>query len=174
MDDNPAIEFTAARYTHKSPLAKKLFSVDGINRVFYGKDYISVSKEEEYEWSELKPLIFSLINEQFSSKEPLITDKPEPEDTKINENDSEQVILIKEIIDTRIRPLVQDDGGDVVYRNFDEKTGLVTLTMMGACTGCPSSQVTLKQGIQKMLMHYIPEVKNVESLDYQEKKEEKN
>ncbi|KAL4506442.1 hypothetical protein ABPG72_000013 [Tetrahymena utriculariae] len=168
MTDGTSLDFIAARYAHVSPLAKKLFTIDGVNRVFYGKDYISISKKEEADWNELKPQIFSLITEQFTGTTPLFTDDPEREDTKIKDDDSEAVQMIKEIIDTRIRPLVQDDGGDVIYRNFDEPSGIVTLTMMGSCSGCPSSQVTLKQGIEKMIMHYVPEVNGVESVDYGE------
>eukprot|EP01016_Furgasonia_blochmanni_P030513 TRINITY_DN3173_c0_g1_i5.p1 TRINITY_DN3173_c0_g1~~TRINITY_DN3173_c0_g1_i5.p1 ORF type:complete len:101 (+),score=32.51 TRINITY_DN3173_c0_g1_i5:65-367(+) len=95
-----------------------------------------------------------------------IRDRPQAEDTKINEDDSEVVAMIKEIIETRVRPVVQDDGGDITFREFDEKTGIVRLYMKGSCSGCPSSGVTLKNGIEKMLTHYIPEVKSCEAEDY--------
>eukprot|EP00331_Platyophrya_macrostoma_P005564 CAMPEP_0176413922 /NCGR_PEP_ID=MMETSP0127-20121128/4965_1 /TAXON_ID=938130 /ORGANISM="Platyophrya macrostoma, Strain WH" /LENGTH=163 /DNA_ID=CAMNT_0017793751 /DNA_START=150 /DNA_END=641 /DNA_ORIENTATION=- len=160
------MDFVAARYAHVSPLAKKLFGIDGVNRVFYGKDHIAVSKKEDLEWEVLKPQIYSVISEFFSSPQELFTDEPQPEDTTVKEGDSDVVITIKEIIDTRVRPVVQEDGGDITYRGFDPETGVVKVTMKGSCAGCPSSSVTLKQGIEKMLTHYVPEVNSVEAVDY--------
>jgi len=119
----------------------------------------------------LKPQIYSAITEYFTDDKPLFTDEPQAEDTKVKEGDSEIVITIKEILETRVRPVVQEDGGDIVYQDFNEKTGTVTLQMRGSCSGCPSSSITLKHGIEKMLMHYIPEVRSVESLDHQQEQE---
>jgi len=165
--ESGTMDYVAARYSHNSPLAKKLFGIDGVTRVFYGKDHISVAKQDEIDWSELKPQIYSTIVEYFTAGTPLFTDEPRPEDTEVKDGDSEVVIMIKEILETRVRPVVQEDGGDITYRDFDEKTGTVRLIMKGSCAGCPSSAVTLKNGIEKMLMHYIPEVKIVEATDFE-------
>ena len=148
-----------------SPLAKKIFDVDGVNRVFYGQHYISVGKKELSEWGEIKPLIVDVICDYFTKNLELFDEKPVAEDTKINDNDSETVALIKEIIATRVRPVVQEDGGDIKFINFDTESGTVFLAMKGSCSGCPSSSVTLKGGIEKMLVHYVAEVKSVEAVD---------
>jgi Fe-S cluster biogenesis protein NfuA len=113
----------------------------------------------------LKPLVFEAIMEQFSSNKPLFNDEPQPEDTRILETDSETVALIKEILDARVRPFVQEDGGDIKFIDFEEPEGRVLLEMRGSCTGCPSSAVTLKNGIEKLLTYYVPEVKVVDSVD---------
>ncbi|WMV53621.1 hypothetical protein MTR67_047006 [Solanum verrucosum] len=136
----------------------------GITRVFFGSDFITVTKSEEASWDFLKPEIFAAIMDFFSSGNPVFLDSSTAAsmDTAIHEDDSEIVAMIKELLETRIRPAVQDDGGDIVYRGFDPDTGVVKLKMQGACSGCPSSSVTLKSGIENMLMHYVPEVKSVE------------
>eukprot|EP00879_Flechtneria_rotunda_P001261 GHRR01001408.1.p1 GENE.GHRR01001408.1~~GHRR01001408.1.p1 ORF type:complete len:314 (+),score=93.83 GHRR01001408.1:90-944(+) len=161
--ESGSYEFSNARAAMTSPLAKKLFCIDGVTAVFFGSDFVTVTKKDEYSWPLLKPDIFAAIMDHFSSGEPLFTDKEvlESSDTAIHEDDDEVVAMIKELLDTRIRPAVQEDGGDIVYRGFNPDTGTVTLKMMGACSGCPSSAVTLKSGIENMLMHYIPEVKQV-------------
>jgi Fe-S cluster biogenesis protein NfuA len=156
-------EFPNARSAMVSPLAKKLFLVDGVTGVFFGSDFVTVTKNDDYNWPVLKPDIFAAIMDFFSSGEPLFTDKEvlEASDTAIHEDDDEVVAMIKELLETRIRPAVQEDGGDIVYKGFEPESGTVTLKMVGACSGCPSSSVTLKSGIENMLMHYIPEVKQV-------------
>lgn len=151
-----------------SPLASNLFDIKGINRVFYGSDYISVGKEELVDWSELKPLIIDEIVKFFTKNEDLFIEKPASEDTDILDTDSEAVQLIKEIIACRIRPVVQEDGGDLKYIAFDETDGVVYVQMKGSCSGCPSSGVTLKNGIEKMLTHYVAEVKSVEEYEEDE------
>ncbi|ONK71263.1 uncharacterized protein A4U43_C04F6640 [Asparagus officinalis] len=157
-------DFPNARAAMNSPLAKALFGIDGITRVFFGSDFVTVSKSEEASWDYLKPEIFAAIMDFYTSGKPLFLDSntAASSDTAIQEDDSEIVAMIKELLETRIRPAVQDDGGDIVYRGFDEDTGIVKLKMQGACSGCPSSSVTLKSGIENMLMHYVPEVKGVE------------
>ncbi|KAH0777681.1 hypothetical protein KY290_009092 [Solanum tuberosum] len=157
-------DFPNARSAMNSPLAKALFGIDGITRVFFGSDFITVTKSEEASWDFLKPEIFAAIMDFFSSGNPVFLDSSTAasKDTAIHEDDSEIVAMIKELLETRIRPAVQDDGGDIVYRGFDPDTGVVKLKMQGACSGCPSSSVTLKSGIENMLMHYVPEVKSVE------------
>lgn len=123
-----------------------------------------MTKSDDASWDLLKPEIFAAIMDFFSSGKPLIMDSNTlaSVDTAIHEDDSETVAMIKELLETRIRPAVQDDGGDIEYRGFDPETGIVKLKMQGACSGCPSSSVTLKSGIENMLMHYVPEVKGVE------------
>lgn len=158
-------DFANSRQAINSPLAMKLFDIKGVSRVFYGKDYISVGKQELIDWSEIKPQIVDIMCDYFTKNLELFDNKPEAEDTKINENDSEAVQMIKEIIATRIRPDVQEDGGDIKFINFDTDSGIVFIAMKGSCSGCPSSSVTLKNGIERMLLHYVPEVKGVEPVD---------
>ncbi|CAN6345342.1 unnamed protein product [Urochloa humidicola] len=136
----------------------------GVTRVFFGSDFVTVTKSEETSWDYLKPEVFAAIMDFYSSGQPLFLDSNAAAsmDTAIHEDDSEIVAMIKELLETRIRPAVQDDGGDIEYRGFDPETGIVKLKMQGACSGCPSSSVTLKSGIENMLMHYVPEVKGVE------------
>lgn len=157
-------DFPNARAAMNSPLAKALFGIDGITRVFFGSDFVTVTKSEEASWDYLKPEIFAAIMDFYTSGKSLFLDSSTADamDTAIKEDDSEIVAMIKELLETRIRPAVQDDGGDIEYCGFDEGTGIVKLKMQGACSGCPSSSVTLKSGIENMLMHYVPEVKGVE------------
>ncbi|GER51224.1 NFU1 iron-sulfur cluster scaffold homolog [Striga asiatica] len=162
--ENGSADFPNARSAMSSPLAKALFGIDGVTRVFFGSDFITVTKSDENSWDLLKPHIFAAIMDFFSSGQPLILDSTTVAsmDTAIHEDDSETVAMIKELLETRIRPAVQDDGGDIEYVKFEPETGIVKLRMQGACSGCPSSSVTLKSGIENMLMHYVPEVKGVE------------
>ncbi|KAG2624750.1 nifU-like protein 4, mitochondrial [Panicum virgatum] len=157
-------DFPNARTAMTSPLAKALFAIDGVTRVFFGSDFVTVTKSEKTSWDYLKPEVFAAIMDFYSSGQPLFLDSNAAAamDTAIHEDDSEIVAMIKELLETRIRPAVQDDGGDIEYRGFDPETGIVKLKMQGACSGCPSSSVTLKSGIENMLMHYVPEVKGVE------------
>ncbi|CAH9092938.1 unnamed protein product [Cuscuta epithymum] len=156
-------DFPNARSAMTSPLAKALFGIDGITRVFFGSDFVTVTKSDDATWDLLKPEVFAAIMDFYASGDPLFLDSNTAStmDTAIREDDSETVAMIKELLETRIRPAVQDDGGDIEYRGFDEDTGMVKLRMQGACSGCPSSSVTLKSGIENMLMHYVPEVKGV-------------
>ncbi|CAH9097265.1 unnamed protein product [Cuscuta europaea] len=156
-------DFPNARSAMTSPLAKALFGIDGITRVFFGSDFVTVTKSDDATWDLLKPEVFAAIMDFYASGDPLFLDSNTAStmDTTIREDDSETVAMIKELLETRIRPAVQDDGGDIEYRGFDEDTGMVKLRMQGACSGCPSSSVTLKSGIENMLMHYVPEVKGV-------------
>ena len=127
--------------------------------VFFGPDFISVSKTEDTQWALLKPEIYSVIIEHFSQGKQLFyegrVEGEGPEDTRILDTDSEVVAMIKELLDTRVRPAIQEDGGDIEYKGFDEGTGLVTVSLKGSCRGCDSSTVTLKSGIERMLMHYV-------------------
>ncbi|KAG9160860.1 hypothetical protein Leryth_008681 [Lithospermum erythrorhizon] len=159
-----SVDFPNARSAMNSSLAKSIFGIDGITRVFFGSDFISVTKSDDFSWDLLKPQIFAAIMDFYTSGNPLFLDPNTAAsmDTAIHEDDSETVAMIKELLETRIRPTVQDDGGDIEYRGFDTETGIVKLKMQGACSGCPSSSVTLKSGIENMLMHYVPEVQGVE------------
>lgn len=121
-----------------------------------------MQKNEEMQWELLKPEIYAAIMDHFASNKPLFTDdSASPSDTAINDNDSEVIQMIKELLETRIKPAVAEDGGDVLFVSFEEEIGRVTLKMQGACSGCPSSSVTLKSGIEQMMRHYIPEVTEV-------------
>ena len=167
MEDGGTMDFSNIRYTHISPMARKLFGIEGVTRVFYGKDFISITKVEEIEWAIVKPEILAVITDNYSKGIPIFTEEVQPEDTVINSDDTEAVQMIKEIIETRIRPFVQEDGGDITYIDFAEEEGLVTIEMKGSCAGCPSSSVTLKNGIEGMLKHYVEEVREVQAVDYE-------
>ncbi len=151
-----------------SPLARSLFRVPGVSRVMLGDDFISVTVSKESDWMIAKHDIFGAITEFYESGDPVIfeqeTESLKDKDTVIEEEDDEVVAMIKELIETRIRPAVQEDGGDVAFRGFT-KEGVVLLEMQGSCQGCPSSSITLKHGIENMLMHYVPEVTAVEQYE---------
>lgn len=159
-----SIEFLSGRDAHQSPLAKKLFAVDGVKTVFYGPDFLTVTKSEEAQWPVLKPEIFSLLMEYLSGGEPIMSAEhtAAASDTAASDDDDEIVSMIKELLDSRIRPAIQEDGGDIEYRGFED--GIVKLKLRGACRTCDSSTVTLKNGIESMLMHYVPEVEAVEQV----------
>ncbi|KAI8146808.1 hypothetical protein BJV82DRAFT_509679 [Fennellomyces sp. T-0311] len=148
----------------KSPLAKQLFQIDGIAGVFFGPDFITISKDPVSEWQLMKPDIYAAIMDHFSSGQPIVFDADDlaASDTAILPDDSEEVQMIKELLDTRIRPAIQEDGGDIEYCGFEN--GIVKLKLKGSCRGCDSSVITLKNGIENMLMHYIPEVEGVEQV----------
>jgi Thioredoxin-like proteins and domains len=150
----------------ESPFAKRLFSVDGVEGVFFGSDFITVKKSESFDWQVLKPSVLGGIIDHFNSGDKTIEKKDTKESkNSLNENkdDSEVVKQIKELLDTRVRPAVAMDGGDIIYNDFED--GIVYLKMQGACSGCPSSTATLKMGIENMLKHYIPEVQEVRPVD---------
>jgi Fe-S cluster biogenesis protein NfuA len=159
-------EFTASEAAAAaSPLAGQLFKIEGVAGVFLGSDFITVSKSDALPWPAIKPLVLGVIMEHFSKGLPVMHDEAAagatagPARHQADENDSDVVRQIKEILDTRIRPAVAADGGDVVFFDFDD--GVVYLEMRGACAGCPSSTMTLKAGIENLLRHFIPEVREV-------------
>jgi Fe-S cluster biogenesis protein NfuA len=166
MGEGAVADFPDRDAAGRSPLAAALFEVDDIARVFFGSDFISVTKSGG-DWRHLKPPILGTIMEHFTRELPLFNNsgeaEPEAEET-FSEEDAEVVEQIKELLDTRVRPAVAADGGDIIFRGFDGKTGLVSLYMRGSCAGCPSSVITLKNGIENMLRHYIPEVSAVEAV----------
>lgn len=154
-------DFTGAEdAAGRSPLASRLFEIDGVAAVFFGADFITITKSSDKEWHVLKPAILGAIMEHMTTGLPILSDVPVDDGTSAaTEEDSEVVGQIKELIETRVRPAVAQDGGDIVFEGFDE--GVVYLQLRGACAGCPSSSMTLKMGIENMLKHYIPEVTEV-------------
>jgi Fe-S cluster biogenesis protein NfuA len=144
-----------------SPLAEALFELEGVDGVFFGADYVSVTRNERGpDWSEMKAPILGVIMDHFVSGRPLTSTGVEAEGHA--EDDSEIVAEIKALLDSRIRPAVAQDGGDILFDSFDEATGVLSLRMRGACSGCPSSSATLKAGVEQMMRHYVPEVTRVE------------
>ena len=142
-----------------SPFARRLFGIEGVEGVFFGSDFITITKNETFEWQVMKPSVLGGIIDHFNSNDKTVEKAISKESEKSleqNENDSEIVKQIKELLDTRVRPAVAMDGGDIIYNDFED--GIVYLKMQGACSGCPSSTATLKMGIENMLKHYIPEV----------------
>lgn len=167
--DSGTRDFATPEEAEASPLAEAIFSTGEVEGVFFGRDFISVTAAPGVEWKQLKPEVLAILLDHFASEAPLfrpgtaagihvapeaaIDDRPE---------DAEIVAQIRELIDTRVRPAVARDGGDIVYRGFRE--GKVFLALQGACSGCPSSTMTLKQGIESLLKHYVPEVEAVEAV----------
>ena len=147
----------------RSPLAKAVFEVDGIKSIYLGPDFLTVTKTAESHWEHIRTPVFAAIMDFYASGKPVLSAVAEVTDTTIFDDDSEVVALIKEILEARIRPAVQEDGGDIRYVGFDEVSGIVTVKLAGSCVGCPSSSVTLKNGVENMLMHYIEEVTGVEA-----------
>ncbi len=148
----------------RSPLAAALFEVEGVTAVYLGADFVSVSKSDMIEWQVLKPAVLGAIMEHFTRGLPVLTDEALDGDDDGPDLDDPVVQQIQELLDTRVRPAVAGDGGDIVFRGFED--GIVYLSMQGACAGCPSSTATLKMGIENMLRHYIPEVQEVRPAPY--------
>ncbi|KAI1471401.1 HIRA-interacting protein 5 [Daldinia caldariorum] len=175
------IEYLNPRSTiappYPSPLAAQLMNIDGVTSVFYGPDFITVTKSPDANWVHVRPEVFSLITEAITAGQQIVNvssnesgeqgqEAAEEDSLSYNENDSEVVGMIKELLETRIRPAIQEDGGDIEFRGFED--GYVKLKLRGACRTCDSSTVTLKNGIEGMLMHYIEEVKGVHQIMDQE------
>ena len=163
--------FTNKEDAKNSILAKMLFKINNVEGVFYGYDFITVSKNNDGNWEVLKPQILTTIMEHYVSGLPLFeentTQKTNDEKAAENEGEDDDAIKeIKELIETRVRPAVAQDGGDIIFHKFEE--GIVFLELHGACSGCPSSTITLKNGIENMLKHYIPEVIAVEAINQSE------
>jgi Fe-S cluster biogenesis protein NfuA len=146
----------------RSPLAERLFAIDGIAGVFLGADFVTVTKAVDKEWYLLKPAVLGVIMEHFTAGRPVLLGDATGGEETAAEEDSEVVAQIKELLDTRVRPAVAQDGGDIIFHAFED--GVVFLAMQGACAGCPSSTATLKMGIENMLRHYIPEVQEVRAV----------
>lgn len=160
--DMGTADFPTAESASVSPLAQRLFAVDGTEGVFFGSDFVTVTKSDDVEWDHVKPAMLGAIMEHFVSGQPVINDGSAPaagHSESYDEADEKVVGQIKELLDTRVRPAVAQDGGDITFHGFDR--GVVYLHMQGACAGCPSSTLTLKMGIENLLRHYIPEVVEV-------------
>ncbi|EEQ36947.1 hypothetical protein CLUG_01070 [Clavispora lusitaniae ATCC 42720] len=167
LQENETREFLSGREAVISPLAMKLFSVDGVKSIMLGSNFITIEKStDDIEWAVLKPEIFSILTEFLTNGTPIISDDAQlTNDMQFSEDDDEIVSMIKELIFTRIRPAIQDDGGDIEFVSFEENTGVVYLRLKGACRSCDSSSVTLKNGIESMLKYYIEEVQEVRPVD---------
>jgi len=149
----------------RSPLAQKLFQIDGVRGVFFGNDFITVTKGPA-EWQHLKPAILGAIMEHYMSGQPIVLADERPvadgDGEFFDPADAETVATIKELLETRVRPAVAADGGDITFRGFKE--GIVYLAMQGSCAGCPSSTATLKHGIQNLMRHFLPDVREVQAI----------
>jgi Fe-S cluster biogenesis protein NfuA len=158
------VDFPDAAAGARSPLATRLFAIPEVERVFFGSDFITVTKREG-DWRHLKPAILGAIMEHFTRGLPLFeSEAAEEAEPTYEGEDAEIVAQIKELIDTRVRPAVANDGGDIIFKGFDGGSGTVFLHLQGSCAGCPSSTITLRNGIENMLKHYIPEVSAVEAV----------
>jgi len=163
--DTGTVEFASREAAARSPLATRLFEVPGVTGVFYGADFVTVTKADG-DWQHLKPAILGAIMEHYMSGAPLLADGSAGNDEALDEQDeffseadAETVATIKDLIETRVRPAVANDGGDITFRGF--KDGVVYLNMKGSCAGCPSSTATLQHGIQNLLKHFVPDVVEV-------------
>lgn len=155
-------DFATREAAEASPLAERLFEIDGVGGVMFGADFISVTKTGG-EWQHMKPAVLGAIMDHYLSGAPLLKEGAAA-GPETGEEDDEVVGQIKELIDTRVRPAVAQDGGDIIFNRFDAGSGVVYLHMRGACAGCPSSTMTLKSGIENLLKHYVPEVSAVEQI----------
>ncbi|ADZ72736.1 NifU family protein [Polymorphum gilvum] len=157
-------DFRSSDEAGASPLAEKLFAVPGVVAVFFGHDFITVTKDDT-DWQHMKPAILGAIMEQFMSGTPVMRSaavQAGGEDEFFDSDDEETVTVIKDLLETRVRPAVAQDGGDITFKGFKE--GVVYLSMRGACAGCPSSTATLQHGIQNLLRHFVPEVEEVRAI----------
>jgi len=162
MGAGSVADFPSADSAQRSPLAKALFQTPEVSRVFFGADFISITKRDG-DWKHLKPALLGTIMEHFTQDLPLMNGEV-AEDEGFKEGDPDIVYQVKYMIDTKVRPAVAQDGGDIIFKGFDIETGIVSLHLQGSCAGCPSSSRTLKNGIENMLRHYFPEVTAVEAV----------
>ncbi|MSP94931.1 MAG: NifU family protein [Alphaproteobacteria bacterium] len=167
MEEGTA-DFANAEAGQRSPLATRLFAIPEVERVFFGGDFVTVTKREgaNVDWRHLKPAVLGAIMEHFTLGLPLFEGEPAAEEAEAayEGEEAEIVAQIKELLETRVRPAVANDGGDIVFKGFDGGSGTVFVHLQGSCSGCPSSTITLKNGIENMLRHYIPEVSAVEAV----------
>ena len=158
--DRGTADFPRPGTAEESPLATRLFQIDGVEGVFFGTDFVTVTKADSVHWEHMKPPVLGAIMEHYMSGLPVMEPRDVHEDESEDDGpDSEVIRQIKDLLDTRVRPAVAQDGGDIVFHGFDR--GVVYLHMQGACSGCPSSTITLKMGIENLLRHYVPEVVEV-------------
>ena len=154
--------FPDAAAAARSPLAQRLFAVPGVTGVFLGSDFVTVSKDDGADWFQLKPTLLGAIMEHFTSGQPVMLDAANGGAEGAAEDEDEVVQQIRELLETRVRPAVAQDGGDIIFHRYED--GVVYLHMQGSCSGCPSSTATLKAGIENMLRHYVPEVQEVRAI----------
>jgi Fe-S cluster biogenesis protein NfuA len=153
-------DFSSPESAERSPLAARIFAVDGVTGVFFGNDFVTVTKADAVEWDHIKPAILGAVMEHYQSGKPVMEGEQGPSGHAEHTGEDAGIVnQIKELLDTRVRPAVAQDGGDITFHGFDR--GIVYLHMQGACAGCPSSTLTLKMGIENLLRHYIPEVVEV-------------
>jgi Fe-S cluster biogenesis protein NfuA len=154
-------DFPSAEGAEASPLARRIFDVEGVRGVFFGNDFVTVTKDEAVEWDHIKPAILGAIMDHYQSGQPVMAgDAAQPSGHADHDGEDAEIVgQIKELLDSRVRPAVAQDGGDITFHGFER--GVVYLHMQGACAGCPSSTLTLKMGIENLLRHYIPEVTEV-------------
>jgi len=157
------VEFLKNSKNISVPLADKILSLRGITMVFFGEDFITIKKDKDLNWDELKHSIISEINNYYSQGNSVIVKKKlgKVSDNSKKNDENEVINKINEVLDSKVRPAVARDGGDITFKSFND--GVVTVELKGSCSGCPSSIMTLKQGVQNLLCHYIPEVKSVEA-----------
>lgn len=162
---NGTLDLPDPAHASRSPLAEKLFRIEGVSGVFFGSDFVTVTKQQG-EWQHLKPAILGAIMEHFMSGQPILhadqSGAPQADEEFFDAADAGTVDTIKDLLETRIRPAVAGDGGDITFRGF--KDGVVYLAMKGSCAGCPSSTATLKHGIQNLLKHFLPDVREVQAI----------
>ena len=165
MGEAGTADFATAEAAVASPLATALFELPGVARVFLGGDFVTVTKTDVTDWAGLKPQVLGAVMEHFVAGRPMLegTTASSMPGEEFAPEDAEIVEQIKELLDTRVRPAVAGDGGDIVFHGY--RDGVVLLHMQGACSGCPSSRATLKHGIENMLKHYVPEVTSVEQVE---------
>jgi Fe-S cluster biogenesis protein NfuA len=165
-----ARDFPDAEAARASPLAQALFEVEGVERVYFGGDFLTVTKTDEIEWPHLKTHVLVAIMDHYTAERPILIEAgTEASDSGaadiVYEGDAAEIVNeLKEIIEARVRPAVARDGGDITFHSWDHDSGVVKVNMRGSCAGCPSSALTLKQGIENLLKHYVPEVKGVEQV----------
>lgn len=164
MGDKGTAFYTDIEAAKPSPLAAELFAIEDVSAIFLGRDFITVTKREQGDWNILRPLLLTTIMDHYTAGKPIMAEPKKAAPRPVDANGDEDPVIsqIVELIDTRVRPAVAMDGGDIIFHSFDE--GIVKLELHGACAGCPSSTATLKQGIENMLKHYVPEVESVEAV----------
>ncbi|MGA9866655.1 MAG: NifU family protein [Acetobacteraceae bacterium] len=161
---NGTADFASVDSAGRSPLALALFALPGVARVFLGADFVTITKTDAISWQQLKPQVLAALMDHFVANRPVIEGDAEADEIDdIRPEDQEIVEQIRELLDTRVRPAVAGDGGDIIFRGY--RDGVVRLHMQGSCSGCPSSSATLKHGIENMLRHYVPEVVSVEQVE---------
>jgi Fe-S cluster biogenesis protein NfuA len=162
---NATADYAGPDAAGRSPMAQALFALPGVTRVFLGGDFITVTKSEDTDWQALRPRVLAAVMDHFVAGLPMLEGGAAADIAEdVRPEDAEVVAQIKDLLDTRVRPAVASDGGDIVFRGF--RDGVVHLHMQGSCSGCPSSRATLKHGIENMLRHYVPEVVSVEQVDF--------